>query len=228
MESPDPIGGAMIRGATGNVSERITERVDAAVDAWLRWVPSWQPGTHRGRIRMCRRCTGSPFVEAAGLSADAPHQVTHALTTRLHRIIDRAVDEFTEEHLPTLHAELTHEQVWNAGGFEPGAGLEPEYDGLDLDPEPEDGQPFLFTMAGLAEEARPDPSLPRPPLSAEEKQRLRAEIELADRRAHDVGQQVCFELTRHRDRVRAAIERFVEPQIRAMLNDLAKHLEPPR
>ena len=200
----------------------------AAVDAWLRWVPGWQPGTHRGRSRMCRRCTGSPVLTAAGLDVDVPHQVVHALTTRIQRIVDRLVDDYTERELPTLHAELAGEDLWNAGGFEPGEGLDPEYDGVDLDPESEDGQPFLFTMAELSEQSRPEPPLPRPPLSAEEKRKLRHEIELADQFADDVGQQTCFALTEHRERIQSAIARFVEPQIQAMLDDLSRHLEPPR
>lgn len=210
------------------MSEVIADRVAVAVDAWLRWLPTWQPGTHRGRSRMCRRCTGSPVLAAAGIAGDVPHQVAHALTSRMQRIVDRAVDEYTERELPHLQAELSGEQIWNAGGFEPGAGLDPEFDGVDLDPEPEDGQPFLFTLAGLAEEARPEPGLPRPPLTAEEKARIRQEIELADRRAHDVGQQVCFALVAHRPRVQAAVQRFVEPQIQAMLEELARHLEAPQ
>ncbi|QBE48126.1 spermidine/putrescine ABC transporter substrate-binding protein [Leucobacter triazinivorans] len=207
----------------------IEKRVDAAVDAWLRWVPGWSPGTHRGRARLCRRCTGSPILAAAGVSNDVPHQVTHALVSRMQRIIDRRVDEFTEQELPALHAELTGAELWQSGGYDPAAGLAPEYEGLDPDPEPADGeQPFLFTLAGLAEETRPEPPLPRPPLSAEEKQRLRREIELADRCAEEAGREVCFALVTHRPRIQAAIQRFVEPQIRAMLDDLSRNLEPPQ
>lgn len=207
----------------------IEERVDAAVDAWLRWVPGWSPGTHRGRARLCRRCTGSPLLAAAGLTSDVPHQVTHALVSRMQRIIDRRVDEFTEQELPALHAELTGAEMWQSGGYDPAAGLAPEYEGLDPDPEPDDGeQPFLFTLAGLAEETRPEPPLPRPPLSQEEKQRLRREIELADRCAEEAGREVCFALVTHRPRIQAAIQRFIEPQIRAMLDDLSRNLEPPQ
>ena len=75
---------------------------------------------------------------------------------------------------------------------------------------------------------RCQPPLPRPPLSSEEKRRLRLEIELADRVAGDVGQRLCFALTEHRPRVQAAVQRFVEPQIQALLDELTKHLEPPR
>lgn len=211
--------------ATG---ESIEERVGSAVDAWLRWLPKWEPATHRGRARLCRRCTGSPIVASAGLRADVPHQVVHALVSRMQRIIDRRVDDYTAEHLPLLHAELTGEQMWRSGGFDPAADLEPEYDGLDPDPEPEEGgQPFLFTMAGLAEDSRPEPPLPRPPLRPEEKQQLRREIELADRCAAQAGQAVCMALLVHRDRVVRAVERFVEPQVRALLEELSKHLEPP-
>lgn len=205
----------------------IERGVAAAVDAWLRWLPGWAPGTHRGRSRMCRRCTGSPVLQAAGLASDVPHQVVHALNSRIQRIIDRAVDSYTERALPTLHAELTGAEMWKAGGYAPAAGLDPEYEGVDLDPEAEAGQPFLFTMAELAEQSRPEPPLPRPPLSAEEKRRLRHEIELADRFAVDIGQRLCFALAAHRPRIETAVQRFVEPQIRALLDELTRHLEPP-
>lgn len=205
----------------------VAERVSVGVDAWLRWLPTWAPGTHKGRTRMCSRCTGSPVLAAAGLSRDVPHQVVHALTSRMQRIIDKAVDEYTERQLPTLHAELTGEQLWQAGGFEPGEGLEPEYEGLDLDPEMDDEQPFLFTMAELAEKSKPDQPLPRPPLSSEEKRRLRHEIELADRLASDVGQRLCFALAVHRPRIEAAVARFVEPQVQALLDELTRQLLPP-
>ncbi len=211
------------------VAGAIDERVNAAVDAWLRWVPSWSPGTHRARARLCRRCTGSPLLAAAGLTSDVPHQVTHALVSRMQRIIDRRVDEFTAEQLPALHGELAGEELWSAGGYDPTEGLAPEYEGLDPDPDPDDTeQPFLFTLAGLAEESRPAPPLPRPPLSQEEKQRLRREIELADAQAEATGREVCFALMAHRTRIEAAIHRFVEPQIQAMLDELSQHLEPPQ
>lgn len=212
-----------------SVAASIDERVESAVEAWLAWVPSWTPGTHRGRARVCRRCTGSPILSAAGVGPDVPHQVAHALVSRMQRIIDRRVDEFTAEELPALQAELSGEELWRTGGYDPAAGLDPEYEGLDPDPEPLEGeQPFLFTLAGLAEETRPEPPLPRPPLSAEEKQRLRREIELADQCAEEAGREVCFALVAHRARVETAIARFVEPQIRALLDELSRNLEPPR
>ncbi|GAA1625636.1 spermidine/putrescine ABC transporter substrate-binding protein [Leucobacter chromiireducens] len=206
----------------------IEDRVSVAVDAWLRWVPSWRPGSHRGRARLCRRCTGSPLIIAAGLPGGVPHQVIHALLSRMHRIIDRRVDEFTEAELPALHAELATEEVWRAGGYDPGAGLAPEYDGMDPDPEPGDSsQPFLFTLSGLAAESQGAPPLPRPPLSAEEKQQLRAEVARAGEFAESCGREVCFALVGHRDRITAAIDRFVEPQIEALLSELSEGLEPP-
>lgn len=205
----------------------LPERVTGAVDAWLRWLPGWQPGTQRARSRMCRRCTGSPVLIAAGIAGTVPHQVAHALASRMQRIIDRMVDEYTERELPTLHAELQSEALWQAGGFDPAAGLAPEYEGLDLDPEPDDGQPFLFTMAGLADRVKPEPPLPRPPLSAEEKRVLSREIEYVDRYAENVGQELCFALADHRPRIQAAVARFVEPQITAMLEELSRQLEAP-
>lgn len=210
------------------MAETVDDRVSVAVDAWLRWVPGWTPATHRGKARICRRCTGSPVLSAAGLTGDVPHQVMHALVSRMQRIIDKRVDEYTAQELPALHAELSGEELWRTDGYDPSAGLAPEYDGLDPDPEPLSGeQPFLFTLVGLAEESKPEPPLPRPPLSAAEKQQLRIEIELADRCAEDAGRDVCFALMTHRSRIESALQRFVAPQVQAMLDELSRNLEAP-
>lgn len=169
------------------------------------------------------------MLTAAGLEHEVPHQVSHALTSRMQRIIDRVVDEFTEQELPVLHAELTGAELWSAGTYNPQAGLEPEYDGLDPDPEPaEKDQPYLFTLAGLAEESQPAPSLPRPPLTLQERQMLAAEIAHADECAANAGREVCLALLGHRIRIQAAITRFVEPQVNALLDELSRNLEPPR
>ena len=66
-------------------------QVSQAVDAWLRWLPRWQPATHRGRVAPCRRCFGSPVLSAAGLGSDVPHGVQHGLSTRVKTIVDQAV-----------------------------------------------------------------------------------------------------------------------------------------
>lgn len=207
----------------------ITQAVTVAVDQWLRWVAVWRPGRQRTRPRVCRKCTGSPLVTAAGIAEGVPHQVTHALVSRLHRIIDRTVDEFTKNNLSALHAELEEESIWKAPGFDPSAGLEPEFDGVELDPLPDsDEQPFLFTLEGLAQETTPEPALPRPPLNAEEKAQIRRDIEAADQVAISAGQQVCFAVAEHRDRITSAITHFVEPQIQDLLSELSRHLEPPQ
>lgn len=219
----------LARVALGLVSEEsIEQRVMYAVDAWLRWVPTWAPGSHRGRSRICRRCTGSPVVAAAGLTEDVPHQVLHALVSRMQRIVDREVDTFTNQQLPMLRAELEGEATWSAAQFDPAAGLAPEFDGLDLDPAPaEDGQPFLFTLAGLAETSRTEPALPRPPLTSDEKAQLRSEIGRADLCAEEAGREVCFAVAGHRPRITAAVQRFIEPQIQSMLAHLSEQLESP-
>ena len=208
----------------------LADEVAAAVAAWMRWVARWTPAAHRGKSRLCRRCTGSPLVEAAGIPTGTPHQVTHALVSRMHRIIDRRVDTYTERALPTLHAELTDAALWKAAGYDPRAGLDPEYDGLDPDPEPMDGtQPYLFTLAGLATETSvAEPALPRPPLTDEERVRLRHEMQLADRVAADTGNALCHTVQVHQGEIRAAVDRFVEPQIVAMLAELSQQLEPPQ
>lgn len=205
------------------------QRVGRAVDAWLAWLPTWKPGTHRSRARVCRRCTGSPIAQAAGLGADVPHQVTHALVSRMQRIIDTTVDAYTAQHLPVLQAELDGEQLWKAGQYDPAAGAPPEYDGIEYDPEtPEGDQPVLFTFAELVESSRPAAALPRPPLSPEEKEQLRAEIQLADRCASQTGQDICFALLTQQPRIVSGIERFVEPLITDLLEELSRQLEPPR
>lgn len=209
--------------------ETTDARVIAAIESWMRWLPTWQPGAHRTRIRVCRRCVGSPIVAAANIEDDVPHQVTHALVARMQRIIDTTVDEYTEKNLPHLHAELASSAEWHATpGYRPAEGLPPEYDGLDVDPLPHDeAQPFLFTLAELARDTAAPPPLPRPPLTAEEKLSLRHEIELADQCAIETGQKVCFALAEHSTRIRSAIERFVEPQIQQLLDELSQALEPP-
>lgn len=210
------------------MSQNIEDRVSVAVDHWLRWVPGWRPATHRGRARLCRKCTGSPFLAAVQIGGDVPHQVTHALVSRMHRIIDRSVDEFTAASLPSLQAELADEEMWKAGGYDPRKDLAPEHEGLDPDPELDEGeQPYLFTLSGLAEVTKPEPPLPRPPLSADEKRRLAREVDLAGQHADAVGREVCFALAEHRERVQAAIHRFVEPQIQALLDELSQQLEEP-
>lgn len=209
--------------------ETTDARVIAAVESWMRWVHNWQPATYRARVRLCRRCVGSPMVTAAQLPESVPHQVTHALVARMQRIIDKTVDEYTEKNLPHLHSELTVSEHWHAPtGYRPEEGLDPEFDGLDLDPEPHDhAQPFLFTLAELAGDPNTPPPLPKPPLTDAEKQSLRQEIELADQCAIQTGQQVCFALAEHAPRIRKTIERFVEPQIQRLLDELSRTLEPP-
>ena len=209
-------------------SRTVEGDVADAIAAWLRWVPKWAPPVHKGRARICRRCIGSPLIGAAGIPDATPHQVTHALIARMQKIIDRRVDEFTEAALPALYAELQGAEAWSAPGYDPLAGLEPEFDGIDPDPEPgDDGQPFLFTMGELAEQDRGSAALPRPPMTPAERDALRQELIVADRVAVDTGNAVCAALVTHRPDVRAAIARFVEPQVEALLEELAKHLEPP-
>ncbi len=164
-------------------------QVSQAVDAWLRWLPRWQPATHRGRIAPCRRCIGSPVLSAVGLGSDVPHGVQHGLSTRMKAIVDAAVAEYTSRNLPMLQAELDQQAARNrARTYRPSEGLEPEFDGLPLDPEPVAGAPFLFTISGLAQES--DDAVPElPPLSSEAKAALRQEVGLADDYANMIGRE---------------------------------------
>lgn len=209
------------------VERSLETQVSQAVDAWLRWLPRWEPATHHGRVAPCRRCLGSPVLSAAGLGTDVPHAVQHGLSTRVKTIIDHAVSDYTARNLPLLQAELDQQAERNrARSYRPAEGLEPEYDGMPLDPEPMPGAPFLFTLGGLAEQADSDvPELP--PLSEQAKAALRQEVALADDYATMVGREVCGILLHHRLRIQNAVARYVEPQIASMLADLAQALDAP-
>ena len=136
-------------------------QVSQAVDAWLAWLPRWEPATHRGRVAPCRRCFGSPVLSAAGLGADVPHGVQHGLSTRIKTIVDHGVAEYTALNLPMLQAELDHQAARNrARSYRPSEGLDPEFEGLPLDPDPVPGSPFLFTISGLADDADAAPRSP--------------------------------------------------------------------
>ena len=214
--------------ATVDTVERSLEtQVSQAVDAWLRWLPRWEPATHRGRIAVCRRCLGSPILSAAGLGADVPHGVQHGLSTRIKVIVDHSVADYTARNLPLLQAELDQQAMRNrARSYRPAEGLEPEFDGLPLDPEPLPGQPFLFTISGLAADS--DASVPElPPLSDAAKASLRQEVGLADDYANMIGREVCAILLHHRIRIQASIAEYVEPQIAAMLEELTRSLDAP-
>lgn len=207
----------------------IETRVRGAVESWLRWLPRWEPASHRTRARVCPRCFGSPLVAAASLDGDVPHAVQHALVMRLNTIIEQAVDAYTERNLPLLWRELRDADARKRSSpYRPGEGLAPEFQGLELDPEPIAGQPFLFTLAELADDVAAPHRLPDPePLSDEAKDALRREVALADDEATRIGMSVCLELTAYRPRIRSAIEHLVEPQIEALLQELTRSLDAP-
>lgn len=211
----------------GIVERELEAQVSHAVDAWLRWVPRWRPQSHRGRTAVCKRCFGSPILLAAGLGTDVPHGVQHGISTRMKTVIDAAVGEYTARNLPMLQAELDQQAARNrARRYRPGDDLEPEFEGMPLDPDPEPGAPFLFTVAGLAAEVDADvPALP--PLTEEEKVALRQEVALADEYATMVGREVCRILVGHRLRISQAVQDYVEPQIADIIAELAKSLDAP-
>ena len=221
------LGGRGLRRYRRGVERSLETEVSQAVDAWLRWLPRWEPATHRGRVAPCRRCFGSPILSAAGLGSDVPHGVQHGLSTRIKTIVDHAVAGYTAQNLPMLQAELDQQAARNrARGYRPAEGLEPEFEGLPLDPDPVPGAPFLFTISGLADEADADvPALP--PLSPEAKAALRQEVGLADDYANMIGRDVCTILLHHRLRIQQGVSQYVEPQITAMLDDLARSLDAP-
>ncbi|MGO1508839.1 MAG: spermidine/putrescine ABC transporter substrate-binding protein [Microbacterium sp.] len=202
-------------------------QVDLAVEAWLRWVPRWEPATHRGRVAPCRRCLGSPILSAVGIGADVPHGVQHGLSTRIKTVVDHAVAAYTAKNLPMLQGELDQQAARNrARSYRPSEDLDPEYEGMPLDPDPVPGAPFLFTIAGLADDEATELP-PLPPLSDEAKAALRQEVTLADEYANMVGREICGMLLRHRLAVQNAISQYVEPQIEALLAELTQALDSP-
>lgn len=205
----------------------IDGRVRSAVDHWLRWLPRWQIGSARPRTRICRKCTGSPIAEAAGFGPDVPHPVQHALIGRISTIVDDAVDDYTAKNLPLLHRELERAAArQRTAGYQPAEGLSPEFQGLDVDPQPQPGAPFLFTLGELAGTGAAEQA-PREPLSDEAKAALRREIALSDECARSTGTAVCLELVDHRPRIAEAVERLVEPQIAALVSDMFRGLDGP-
>lgn len=216
--------------------DTIEGRVRGAVDAWLRWLPRWSIGTSRARTRVCRVCFGSPVATAAGFDHEVPHAVQHALLNRLRVVVDDEVDRYTTRNLPLVARELRRGEE-SVQGYQPAEGLALEFQGLDVDPEPEPGQPFLFTLEELAgtptDDAAGAPAEPSAPPEAvrysdEAKAALRRELELADEHARSVGAAVCFALLDHRERIADAVERLVEPQVEALLHELAETLDVPR
>ncbi|MFZ4843831.1 MULTISPECIES: hypothetical protein [Mycetocola] len=204
----------------------LEDRVAAAVRSWGRWVPRWQPGESRARTRPCRLCLGSPLLGHAGLDTDVPHAVGHALSTRLKRITDAEVADYTEKNLPTLAAELGRAEERTRRSYRPQEGLDPEFEGLPLDPEPEPGAPFLFTLAGLARDSSRDLP-PPPPLSEEAKAALRIEIRLADECGQHAVALIGRALEQYRPEIRQTLARHVEPQIQALMADLQRELNVP-
>lgn len=211
----------------GHVERSLETQVDQAVEAWLRWVPRWEPATHRGRVAPCRRCLGSPVLSAVGIGSNVPHGVQHGLSTRIKTVVDHAVADYTARNLPMLQAELDQQAARNrARSYRPSEDLAPEFEGMPLDPDPVPGAPFLFTIAGLADDAATDLP-PLPPLSDDAKAALRQEVTLADEYANMVGREICGMLLRHRLAVQAAISQHVEPQIEALLAELTRALDSP-
>lgn len=217
--------GAIVNLMQGSIEAQVSHEVDR----WLAWLPRWRPGTHRARVRLCTRCFGSPILTAAGLDVDVPHPVQHSFSMRMKGIIDLAVDDYTARNLPMLHREIRLAEDRKARRpYRAGEGLEPEFLGLDLDPEPVPDQPFLFTLSGLEADAAAEAREPAPrPFTMEEKEALREEVRLADDFAKQLGRRICVELAQHRARIGDAVTEFVEPQVEDLLADLERELDSP-
>lgn len=216
-------------GEVKTLSDSLSLRVEEAVAAWEKWLPGWKPPMHRGRIRVCKKCTGSPLSQAAGFDTGVPHQVVHSLISRLHAVIDKEVDRYTKKYLPVLKAELEGAEIWQSGAYDAKSGMPAENAGLHPDLLFEEGDhPVLFTFAELEESVTHQQQvLPMPPLTESEKKQLAQEIQIADNIAFQTGQQVCFELLPLQARLRDNLNIFVEPQVQSLLDELSRNLEFP-
>jgi hypothetical protein len=206
----------------------VDARVSAAVDSWLAWLPRWAPSLTRTRARICRRCVGSPVLDAAALK-EAPHQVQHALVSRIHALIDSDVAAYTAAELPLLDAELSRSEAEKraARPYRPEEGLGPEFEGFGVDPEPVPGEPYLFTLSELAEQTAEPVRASDRSFDDAAKQQLRREIGLSDDRAAAFGRAACLALVGHRERIHDAVEAMVTPQIDALMAELSAGLEAP-
>lgn len=198
--------------------QRIRERVAESVDLWAEWIAErWKLESTDGekvRRRVCRKCANSRFLYYVGMSQTIPHSARHAFVTRMEKLVEDFLDEYIEEHLPHLWHEQEEEQLWKAGRYTSQDSIPVEYRGLEIEPEPVDpNNPYLFTLRELEEHGEEAYTLPRPPLTEEEKQALREEIAVADRVSHRNGMQICEELQRHRNRVLMVLKIYVEPRV---------------
>ena len=115
-----------------DLKRSLETQVDQAVEAWLRWLPRWEPATHRGRVAPCRRCLGSPVLSAAGLGSDVPHGVQHGLSTRIKTIVDIDIDRNVDDvrsgeafrHYRHEIWSLLHSEVERARDLELGTATE--------------------------------------------------------------------------------------------------------
>lgn len=206
----------------------LDDQVAHEVALWIRWLPRWRPAAHRSRVRLCRRCFGSPVLAAAALDADVPHAVQHSFSMRMKAIVDYAVDDYTERNLPNLYREIqAAEHAKSRRSYRAGDGLDPEHLGLELDPEPMPGQPFLFTLEELDQQDAALNHEPHAPFTEEQKKALRAEVAMADDYAKSVGTALCMAVQQHRLHIRSAVQEFVEPQIAEMMADLERELNSP-
>ncbi|MGB3413690.1 MAG: spermidine/putrescine ABC transporter substrate-binding protein [Microbacteriaceae bacterium] len=211
------------------MTRSLETEVRLQVDAWLRWLPKWHPGSGLSRARICRKCTGSPFLKVTDLADNAPHAVQHALVMRMNKILADGVDEYVEKNLPLMRQELElDEQRKKQLPYRPSEGLDPEYEGLELDPPALPGEPYLFTLSELASDLASTIPQAKPGfLSPELKRALRLELELSDQFTRDLGNQLCTHLKEHRSRIDRAVQVFVEPQISAMMAELSAELSFP-
>lgn len=148
---------------------------------------------------------------------------------RMKAIVDEAVDDYTAQNLPNLFREIQRTEARKAQrSYRPTEGLDPEHIGLELDPDPIPGQPFLFTLGGLEQaESQANAEPPPAPFSEDQKQALRAEVALADEYASQIGRELCAALLEHRLVVRDAVQQVIEPQVAELMADLERELDAP-
>lgn len=211
------------------MEEAIEDSVAQAVELWLRWLPKWQPSTGMTRNRVCGKCIGSPLAQAAGIENWVPHGVQHALIMRLKKIIDARIDRYIEQNLPMMHGELLYDETRRKKlPYRPADGLDPEYQGLELDPPSDPEQPFLFTLTELADQLASEvPQAPPRTITPEHRAALIREIELSDQESRRIGNEICMVLLTYQPVIKTAVDEQIEPQIAELLAELSNELSAP-
>ncbi|MBT1018431.1 hypothetical protein KJY77_04675 [Canibacter sp. lx-72] len=208
-------------GENGLSSFDVAAVVAKQVKVWKFWVSKWEFNHARVRTRTCIKCEpGDPFVLGAAFDNGVPHPVKHALTSRMYRVVRKRVDEVVAVALPNLHERnMRLDQARLTAEYDPRLALDPEYDGLELDPPEDPERPFLFTLSEFAQHTRSivdfTDELLRHQMSDTEQLDLQRATAVHNTIYYNVCRELATALARHRGEIARVLETYVQPQIAA-------------